>query len=35
MFKDFSEEFQASVHIHQKALPFSSAKNEMPKHLQP
>jgi hypothetical protein len=35
MFKDVSKEFQASLRIRRKALPLSSAKDDMPKHLQP
>jgi hypothetical protein len=35
MFKDVSKEFQAFLSIHRKALQLSSAKDNMPIHLQP
>jgi hypothetical protein len=35
MFKDVSEEFPASIRIRRKALPLSSAKDDLQQHLQP
>jgi hypothetical protein len=35
MFKVVSEEFQASLRIRRKALPLSSAKDDLQKYLQP
>jgi hypothetical protein len=35
MFNDVFKEFQASLRIRQKALPFSSAKNDLQQYLQP
>jgi hypothetical protein len=35
MFKDASKEFQASQRIRWKAMPLSSAKDDIPKHLKP
>jgi hypothetical protein len=34
MFKDVSKEFQASIRIRRRALPLSSAKDELQQHLQ-
>jgi hypothetical protein len=35
MFKVASEEFKASLRTRQKALPLSSAKDDLQQHLQP